>query len=613
MSPVPNRPRWASAVRSSVVSTIAIAALPVGVALVASVRWAGALVADADRGLDVSDEAFYLVSAHRPDDALATVSDFGFYLQPLLWLVGGSLKYFRIAGLGLLLLASAMAALVALGPIVHRMSSKLQVAGALVSAAALMWAATLTYYGLWLPTPSYNLLNVVLMLLVAASLIGGSRALVDVHDVGSALVRPRHRAVWPLTALGALLVLGASIKVSSYLAAALVCAACIAVVAGRHLLLAVRATAVGALAGIVVHWGLIAGPPTSDVRRLWRGAQALDLLKSHSPSVLWQNDYLLDTVAPWFGALALGIVGMTVAWSYVRSCRARTTVVVALAAVAFVAMWGRRPHGGPPVLSDDTGWWWVRTGALALVGVTALAPRRSRVLIVGPCVMLLGVAAGAGSNAGIVRQIGLTVGLVALGVLTQAVAVWAMLDRSHHRLMAAIPGALFFVLASVTSMGVIVGAREHPYRLGLPLEESDRRVDLGRFGTVWVAPDTALYITQLQALSAGLSEAERQCFIDLTGGTPVSAIALDARPAGAAWLIGGYEGSADAADYLLTLDECVAGPIALLEAPGGVRSIPRPEWLSDREFRTVGHVEFHGYLDETQVLSVAADDAGGGL
>ncbi|MGD9702362.1 MAG: hypothetical protein AB7Q42_01055 [Acidimicrobiia bacterium] len=581
-------------------------------AVVAATRWAWVLIANAGRGLDVSDEAYYLLSAWRPSTTRATASDFGFYLRPVLWLSGGSLRWFRVAGMVLVLVACAGAAFAAItGSDSDRRTSKSQRAAALLGATALVSATTLTYYGRWLPTPSYNLLNLVLMLLVAGCLTAGSRTLAQLHETGIAVAGPRLRDLWPLSALGALLVFGSTIKASSYLAATLVCAVCLAVVAGRHVVPAVRAAFVGAVAGLVVHWGLIAGAPASDLRRLRRGVEALGLLESHSASQVWETDFLVDTVAPWFAVWGLGVLLIVAVWRVVRSPAVRSLVVVSSASLTFVLMWDGRPRGGAALLSDATGWWWVRLGAVTLVWISALAPRPSRLLVVGPCVALLGVAASVGSNIGVVRQIGMSAGVIGLGVLIQAVGVVGMMDRSHIRSLAAVPGALFFVLASVASSGAVDDALADPYRLGAPLAESNERIELGRFGPVEVTPSLASYFTGLQALSGELSDEQRGCLIDLTGGTPISAIALDARPAGFAWLLGGYAGSADAADYWLSLDDCVTGPITLLEAPGGERSIRRPPWLSERSFRVVGEVAFNGYLDELQVLSVTTDNGDG--
>lgn len=138
---------------------------------------------------------------------------------------------------------------------------------------------------------------------------------------------------------------------------------------------------------------------------------------------------------------------------------------------------------------------------------------------------------------------------------------------------------------------------------------SDQPVYLGDLGTLSMPAGTSSYVSQLQSLAGRLSDDQRRCLVNLTGGTPIAALALDARPAGFPWLLGGYPGSAEAASYWLAGDECVDGRFALLEAPGGERSIQRPTSFAGREFRVVGEVRFDGYLVETQVLSVAVDEA----
>jgi hypothetical protein len=451
-----------------------------------------------------------------------------------------------------------------------------------------------------------------MMLLIAASLLVSARSMTG----PSAIARPSTsrawlRPNWSLVALGALLVMSAAVKASSALAALFVCVVCLVVVGGRRLGSAVLALAAGAAIGMLLHWGLIAEPPWRDLRRLWRGAEVLRRLDSHDADAVWQIDFVRSTVVPW--AVGLTVVGglIWLAWKWVVSIVVRTVAMGGLAIVAAGLLWSDRPRGGPLAVSDATGWWWIRMGAVALVATTALAPRASRLLAVGPAVAALALAASIGSNAGLVRQTGVFAGLTAVGVLAQAAVATDHRRGWWEGFGPLVPVSVYFLVASLASFGMVDGALATPYRLAGSLEESTRRVELGSFGSVWVTPATETYIATLQALSAELSDAQRACLVDLSGGTPLAAIALGARPAGAAWLIGGYDGSAAAAEYWLSLEDCTTGPIALLEAPGGRRAIPRPAWLAGRELRVVGEVPFDGYQTERQVLSVAGPgDAG---
>ena len=49
---------------------------------------------------------------------------------------------------------------------------------------------------------------------------------------------------------------------------------------------------------------------------------------------------------------------------------------------------------------------------------------------------------------------------------------------------------------------------------------------------------------------------------------------------------------------------CSTGRVLLVESVGGERAIPRPAVLRNRREQILGQVEFHGYLDEVQVVSV---------
>ena len=168
----------------------------------------------------------------------------------------------------------------------------------------------------------------------------------------------------------------------------------------------------------------------------------------------------------------------------------------------------------------------------------------------------------------------------------------------------------FFALAGAASWILVGGAVEDPYRLGEPLSDNTVVTDVPGLGTLRLDRDDAIYVTDLRALAARTDPVALDCLVNLTGGTPGATFALGARPAGFPWLPGGYPGSQAMAEYVLDRTECLAGPVALLEAPDGARAIERPAVLADREFVVVGEVRYEGYLSETQVLSVSEAPAG---
>jgi hypothetical protein len=114
------------------------------------------------RGIDLTDEGYYLNSISSPFLYKATYSQFGFILHPIYVLVGGDLILLRLAGLLPLTLAAVFFVstflrlpLIRPLPITARLS--LTVGGS---------CAVLFAYSLWIPTPNFNLLNLFGVLII---------------------------------------------------------------------------------------------------------------------------------------------------------------------------------------------------------------------------------------------------------------------------------------------------------------------------------------------------------------------------------------------------------------------------------------------------------------
>ncbi|MBV1688566.1 hypothetical protein KRR38_12990 [Novosphingobium sp. G106] len=121
---------------------------------------AGLLVYGSGRGLDLTDEIFYLVWTHDPNAYWLIYQPFGYLLHPLFNLVGGDLQTYRLAGFSI-----AAAAGVVLG-------WSLSPAGKAPPVFALYGAAAaLTIFFPWIITPSYNSAANVGALLILAGIL----------------------------------------------------------------------------------------------------------------------------------------------------------------------------------------------------------------------------------------------------------------------------------------------------------------------------------------------------------------------------------------------------------------------------------------------------------
>ena len=583
------------AARRTAVPALWVLVVPVAASVAAVVRWLGVLVANRNRGIDVSDEGYYLLAAMDPAGGSATVSDFGFYLRPLL-AVSGSVGRFRMIGL-LLVLGTALVAALAvrdmLGSVFDRRLTWLVAAALWVSIAA----SALTYYAQWLVTPSYNLLALLFAMLAATLTAAAAGRLDDDidHDISRFVL-----------ALGAVVAWGVMIKPSAFVAVGSICATTLVFVGGmsRARRLAID-LAGGATIGLAIHWLISLQWPHRDLERLSRGAEAFRRLGSHPSDRVFETDFLRETVLWWFLALAGAGVVLAISWRWIREARIRQLIAAIGALVMMVAMLRSQAEGGSSLLASGSGWWWLRLSALALFWTTVAVPAPRRVYVLGPAIALLAPAAALGSNNGIVRQTALVVGPLTLAVLVQASLVARHRQESDLALIL-VPASVFVLVGSIHSFGLIDDATDDPYRLGAPLDAEFVEVTLGSLGPVQAPPATAAYLRELGSLATEVEPEALGCFVDLTGSTPLAAVALGADPAGLKWMSGGYPGSAESAAYVIERADCLDGPVAMLEAPGGVRSIPRPDALADREFVEVGRLDFDGYVQEQQVLSVAS-------
>jgi hypothetical protein len=120
----------------------------------------GLLVYGSGRGLDLTDEIFYLIWTRDPNAYALVYQPFGYLLHPLFRLVGGDLQIYRLAGFAIAAAAGAFLG----GALPSDRSNR--IALALYGAVA-----ALTIFYPWIVTPSYNsAANVGAMLIIGGIL-----------------------------------------------------------------------------------------------------------------------------------------------------------------------------------------------------------------------------------------------------------------------------------------------------------------------------------------------------------------------------------------------------------------------------------------------------------
>jgi hypothetical protein len=182
------------------------------------------------RGLDLTDEGFYLLTARHPEDVVMMTTSFHHLTAWLLWATGGSIAALRIAGvLGTALAGAALA------------DAALAVSGARRSllAVSMVTISALLAYTWLLLTPSYNTYN-------GWAVAGATVCLLRAFGVTGRA--PFDRRWWHIWMFGVGLFLGVSAFVKFPTAAAMGGLATIAIAAWPGLEWQKRLTAAGWLA-----------------------------------------------------------------------------------------------------------------------------------------------------------------------------------------------------------------------------------------------------------------------------------------------------------------------------------------------------------------------------
>ena len=265
-------PRTAQLLAGAVVTTTAIA-----------------LVILANRGLDLTDEGFYLNWISDPYAWDMSTTQFGFIYHPLYVLLGNDIVLLRRSTILVTLGLSWVATYLALGPASREWSRAV-----VLSATTGIAGVGLTIYNRWLLTPSYHTLVLHSGLLVVIGML-------LLWSGGPATPRPcrSQKQTWRLdrTSAGALLlgVGGAALFVArppSGAAAAVVIAVTL-VAGGRLTKRSIPIVAVSAAGSLIVLAVAVDGSLVEFVRRLTVGAREASLMEAgHSLSDLWSLDGL---------------------------------------------------------------------------------------------------------------------------------------------------------------------------------------------------------------------------------------------------------------------------------------------------------------------------------
>jgi len=443
----------------------------------------GLLVYGSGRGLDLTDEIFYLVWARDPNAYPLTYQPFGYLLHPLFRLARGDLQTYRLAGFAITAAAGAF-----LGrslPCARRRPALFGLYGA---------ASALTIYFPWIITPSYNSAANVGALLI----LGG---VLNARDGA-----PRARIAGALAGAAGLCLAGFG---KPPLFAIAVAGMALAALAARN----ARVTLVAALAVGTALMSLILAP-AQIVALVGRMAASQHVLGLPNTPLALPGKIVRDGLAaPALLDAAAIVAGISVAlrrspWSEWLGYAAVVLSLGYVGGVAADAAQGRIPDFlGLALVTASAGY------------AGAVRPRRAD----APAVALLlaapaAVALGTFNNQWFQLNFSMAFPLLALFVLAAA-------DPAPWR------RALASALAVALPVGVMLLAAFDPYSLPAPI--FDQQIPIAvplAHGVVRVDPETAAFVRSARGLARG------QLLIDLSGTGPGVGAVLGARAPVLLWL-----------------------------------------------------------------------------
>lgn len=520
-------------------------ALPALVALIVQVAL---YVWMAPRGFEFTDESYYLHNFSHWREFTGTVTFFGAYFEWPFRVVGGSIAGMRILSL-LLVLASSAVLMQNVLRFSHREAARaVDERGERISHATWWYlvapmASAMLYFGYLttLRAPSYNLLCLCAMALSTACLL---RTLEQQAVGHSSRVAPLLYGV----ALGACFLS----KATTALMLVLTHFAFFVLVnrawKWKRLAEIFALIVAGFCANLVVLTLAYPGWPHSlkegiEVLHARGGYGAVGLLQGLS----WELQRALIRIGPWLALLGLLFV---MARHKLVTAQRRTISLLALAMVSASMV---------TIASDNRSSLWLfamAATASVLWGVERLASPGSRPagtvrseLALMALLFALPLVLSFGTNMPIL-------GHSAIASMFVFCAVYLRLYRLAEQGLLAGPTlaacALLLCVPALVAQWLALTDVRYTYRQHSALGAQDSPVVLGTGDTmVRVDSQTGKTLTDIAAMFRKAGFKPGQDVLDLTGDGPGVIFAVGAKPLGAAWMLGGYPGSAAAANRVI--------------------------------------------------------------
>ncbi len=535
------------------------------------------LLSNTSRGFDITDDSYYILAAQSQSDIFSTLLHDGYYTGMLYSLSGDNLSYFRMIGILVLITISGWFAIELHRYISTKYNFSINKFDKFLFIVPIM-LGSLSYYTLWLITPSYNWLSLFGVILVILSLI---------RVINNKVLNYERYVTLDYILLSFSLSLAFMAKPTTALSLVFI-SVLFVLYEWKNINIKKAILSVGILTIIIVisHIFLLDGGFSSYYYRLSEGMERAALLggghdlggryteMSRLISQFFFGEFYFHKINNFYIYGSFAIV--SVLYIFKNKINSLNLYFIFMSIILVSYSYDMFNYG----LIQDFRFIWIRVVELLFLNliliIISLLFINNKITLLKEITKVIGllflmILGSFACKFGTANNIIFAMSDSVIFIVSSIIVLNFTFDRLLNiRIFTALSG----LILSVFIYFLINNAYEHPYRLITNIKEQNQTVEL--LGTLKVDKITKVYIEDLQRISReNKSIDEKISLIDMTGGSPGANIILEADFFGTQWLIGGYPGSND---YVYKILKTYQGSEKLrkawiLTAPNGSRKI----------------------------------------
>lgn len=503
------------------------------------------LVSHTSKGFDITDESYYLLAASHPNKIFSTLTHEGYYTGLLYALANHNLSIFRLFGILLLIGISIWFAI----ELCKYLSKKFTLTFDILDKQLFIvpiYIGVLSYYNLWLITPSYNWLALVSVILVFISLfriisnrewnynryITLDYILLSFSLSLSFMAKPTTALV--LVIISVLFIIYEFKNINFKKALLSVTILTTIIVMGHIVILDGGFTSYyDRLTESMERLALLGGGHTLDNRY----AKMIELIKK----CFFEDFYFNQINSIYMYGLMFIIVILFILRNKINALNIYTVLMFIVLTIYSYFMF---KHG----LEQNFKLMWIRSIELLFLNLalifTSILFIDKKIEFLGQLVKIIPLlfiiilgsfAYKFGSTTHIIYAMSVSMIFITASII---ILNFIFDKRLNIRIFTALSGLILSIFIYFSLMH----AYKHPYRLITDIKGQTEKVAL--LGGLKVDKKTKEYIVDLQRIASKYrTQNEAISLIDMTGGSPGANVILDAKFFGAQWLLGAYSGS----------------------------------------------------------------------